>query len=333
MLIEWLIPIRTTDLSHLGNSNLASIRLRTAVAAAAAGQEGIKNQFTDGFDAPQPDVLIVGKIDAVSDPRRIQRWIARLNFVKKNSRTAIVIDYTDHHIIQNTNLSNFYKIALELASHVVCSSQILRRAISNYYSGPIAIIDDPIEVPITSPVKKNNSIPTAMWFGHASNVPYLIEFLREQYKYQEHARLIALTNLYPFPKQLSDLISGDHLRNLEINIIPWTLDAMIKVAALSNVCWIPAGDQDPRKAGASSNRLLTALALGLPTAASALDSYIYLKDYYIQINSSEIYEQLLYPEKYFEKLIAIQKTIQKENTKEIIGERWLHFVTEKVESY
>jgi hypothetical protein len=36
-------------------------------------------------------------------------------------------------------------------------------------------------------------------------------------------------------------------------------------------------------------------------AASALDSYIYLKDYFIQINSSETYEQLNYPEKCFEK--------------------------------
>jgi|GEM_PF-701992 hypothetical protein len=333
MLIEWLIPIRTTDLLHLGNSNLASIRLRTAVGAAAAEQAGMRNQFTDGFDAPHPDVVIVGKIDITSDPMRLHRWIDRLRTISKKSRTAIVIDYTDHHLIRNTDLSAFYNRALEFASHLVCSSRILQRGLSSYYSGPISVIGDPIEVPILSPVEKNNSIPTAMWFGHASNLPYLIDFLRDNYRHKEPARLIAMTNLYPLPKQISELMSGDHLRNLEINVIPWSREDMIKVSTIADVCWIPAGVDDPRKNGASANRLLTALALGLPTAAGALDSYSYLKDHFVNLPSSEVYEQLEYPHGYFDVTKAAQIRIQSENCFEAIGEEWLSFIYWLAESF
>jgi hypothetical protein len=326
MLIEWLIPIQTADLSLLRKSNLASIRLRTAVGAAAAEQAGMRNQFTDGFEAPHPDVVIVGKIDTTSDPRRLQRWIDRLSTISKKSRTEIVIDYTDHHLIRNTDLSNFYNRALGFASQVICSSRMLKKGLSHYYAGPISVIDDPIEVPILSPVKKYNSIPTAMWFGHASNLPYLIEFLRENYRHKEPARLIAMTNLYPLPKQISELMSGDHLRNLEINVIPWSREDMIKVSAIADVCWIPAGVDDPRKNGASANRLLTALALGLPTAAGALDSYSYLKDHFVKLPSSEMYEQLAYPHGYFDVTKAAQTRIESENCFEAIGEKWLSFI-------
>jgi hypothetical protein len=331
MLIEWLIPMQTADLSLLRKSNLASIRLRTAVGAAAAEQAGMRNQFTDGFDAPHPDVIVVGKIDSTSDPRRLQRWIDRLSFVRKKSHTAIVIDYTDHHLIRNTDLSNFYNRALEFASQVICSSRMLKKGVSDYYAGPISVIDDPIEVPILSPVEKHNSIPTAMWFGHASNLPYLIEFLIDNYRYKEPARLIAMTNLYPLPKQISELMSGDHLRNLEINVIPWSREDMIKVSTIADVCWIPAGVDDPRKNGASANRLLTALALGLPTSAGKLDAYMSYKDYFLEINSNEVYEQLIEPEKYYDMVIDAQSRICQQSTTTNIEKKWLSYITEKTE--
>jgi hypothetical protein len=321
MLIEWLVPMRTADLSLLRKSNLASVRLRAVVGAIAAEEEGAQNQFPDGYSAPSPQVIIVGKIDNITDPKRAERWINRLVNIK--SSTKIVVDYTDHHLARNTENTRFYKAAFDLCDHVICSSRMLAQNLAPHYTGPTSIIEDPIEVPILAPRKKDNTVPTALWFGHGSNLPYLIDFLCNGYRYSNPARLIAMTNLYPLPEELTTILNRPNLDDLEINIVPWSLDEMTQAAHLADMCWIPAGVTDPLKSGASSNRLLTALALGLPTAADPLDSYLPFRNFYFDLRSNEVINAIANSDQIFEKVKTAQNIISKNFSTEHIRKKWI----------
>ncbi len=319
--------MQTADLSLLRKSNLASIRLRTAIGAIAAEEQGAQNQFPDGYAAPMPQVIVVGKIDSISDPNRAERWINRLKSQK--SSATIIIDYTDHHLARNTENARFYRTALDLSDHVVCSSRMLAQNLASHYKGPTSIIEDPIEVPILEPRKKGNTVPTALWFGHGSNLPYLIDFLCNGYSYSNPARLIAMTNLYPLPEELTTILNRPNLDNLEINVVPWSRDDMIQAAHLADMCWIPAGVTDPRKSGASSNRLLTALALGLPTAADSLDSYLPFSNLYLNLRSNEVMTTMTNSDQIFEKVKIAQKIIAKSFTSEKIQNKWATMIVKE----
>ncbi len=327
MLIEWLVPLITDDISTLKTCNVASIRLRAAVGATAADESGYINQFPDGYAAQSPQVIIVGKIDNISDTSRAERWINRLTSLKSNAK--IIIDYTDHHLARNTKNARFYRAALDLCDHVVCSSRMLVQNLASHYNGPTSIIEDPIEVPILAPKLKKNTVPTALWFGHGSNLPYLIDFLCNGYNYSDPARLIAMTNLYPLPEDLTTILDRPNLDNLEINVVPWSIDDMIQAAHLADMCWIPAGVTDPLKSGASSNRLLTALALGLPTAADPLDSYLSFSNIYMNLRSNEIMNAIKNPEPLFEKVKIAQNVISKNYTDEKIRQKWASMIEEE----
>jgi hypothetical protein len=327
MLIEWLVPLITEEISTLKACNVASIRLRAAVGATAAKESGCTNQFPDGYAAPSPQVIVVGKIDNISDPNRAERWINRL--ISKKSSAKIIVDYTDHHLARNTENARFYRAALDLCDHVICSSRMLVQNLASHYNGPTSIIEDPIEVPILAPRKKGNTVPTALWFGHGSNLPYLIDFLCNGYSYSNPARLIAMTNLYPLPEELTTILNRPNLDNLEINIVPWSRDEMIQAAHLADMCWIPAGVTDPLKSGASSNRLLTALALGLPTAADPLDSYQSFSNIYMNLRSNEIMSAITNPAPLFEKVKIAQNVISRNYTDEKIRQKWASMIEEE----
>lgn len=329
MLIEWLIPAKTDNASKLKNSNLASIRLRTAIGASAVSEAGCINQFPDGYVGPSPHVIVVGKIDNISDPRRAERWINRL--ISQKYSAKIIIDYTDHHLARHTENARFYRTVLSLCDHVVCSSRMLVQNLALHYKGPTTIIEDPIEVPIQAPKPKKNTVPTALWFGHGSNIPYLIDFLCNTYSYQNPARLIAMTNLYPLPEDLTTILRKPNLENLEINVLPWSREDMIQAANLADMCWIPAGVTDPLKSGASSNRLLTALALGLPTAADSLDSYLPFSNIYLDLRSNEIMNAIKNPEPLFEKVKIAQNVISKNYTGASIRKKWVSMIKEEAQ--
>jgi hypothetical protein len=322
MLIEWLIPMKTSEIKNLTRSNLASVRLRAAVGAAAVEESGANNQFTDGFETKLPNVLVIGKVDNISDPQRAKRWTSRIASAKKKARTKIILDYTDHHLAGNSANSIFYRNILQFSDHVVCSSSMLAKHMSEQYAGQISVIEDPIEVPIQTPKSKRNAIPTALWFGHSTNLPYLIDFLTNRYQFSEPARLILMTNLYPMPTEVKRLLDKDNLKLLEINAIQWSLKDMVTAASLADVCWIPAGLNDARKSGASSNRLLTAIALGLPTAADRLDSYNDFKQFFIDLDDQNFNNQLKNPDHYFETIEAGQQIILEEFTGSKIGKKW-----------
>ena len=66
MKIQWLIPIPNCTIEHAQKSNLASIRLRSALSSVEFINMGHEVTFTDGHGSNYPDTLLVGKIDNIN---------------------------------------------------------------------------------------------------------------------------------------------------------------------------------------------------------------------------------------------------------------------------
>lgn len=101
---------------------------------------------------------------------------------------------------------------------------------------------------------------------------------------------------------------------------------MVASADLCDLCIIPSDPRDRRKAGVSSNRLLTALALGLPTAADRLDSYIEHESYFADIRSPQFEGMLENPAAWHEAVRAAQSGPLKAYGEMEIGRRWLNLI-------
>jgi len=102
---------------------------------------------------------------------------------------------------------------------------------------------------------------------------------------------------------------------------------MVAVASISDVCWIPTGLHSKRKSGASSNRLLTALALGLPVAADELESYLPFRKYFASLRTPEFSIFMHAPDAYFEQVSEAQALIAQHYTQDAIGRQWLSALT------
>ncbi len=282
---------------------------------------GFECIVTDGQSYKSTDLIIVGKIDCFSDPSRSMRWLAYMAD-GKNRGAKILIDYTDNHLGQDSPVGRFYKAALNLADGIIVSSELLRDQIRNYFSGYSEVIEDPIEVEIIAPKRRTANFPSALWFGHASNLPYLIAYL-EKAQPSSLKHLTTLSNFENCPLLLERLMYAAKNLKICLNITPWTVTNVVKTAKRCDVSIIPAGLYDDRKKGASSNRLITSFALGLPTAADPIQSYREFKDYFFDLNHGNFPEFFKNFEKYQSKLIYAQEILRSRFTKDLIGIRWI----------
>jgi hypothetical protein len=82
----------------------------------------------------------------------------------------------------------------------------------------------------------------------------------------------------------------------------------------------------PQKIGASSNRLLTALALGLPVAADNVMSYLDFSNSYCDIRSHEFRDLLKNPLMFKDKINNVQNTVLPSYDMNVIEKDWEQFL-------
>jgi hypothetical protein len=324
--VEFLIDCNSESecIENLKLNHLASVRLRTAVSAVAAKKLNFTVLCSDGLNDTTSNILVVGKITNITDVNRPSRWLNKISKLK-SLNTKIVIDYTDHHIDENSDRGDFYRKSIKFADAVVCSSVFLKKELKRYFDGPIYIIEEPIEVPIIPPVEKNNDTKNILWFGHESNLPYLFNCLLNIFDDNIHARLILMTNVVPFPKEYCELLSIKKLENIDINVVPWSSEDLIKAASMCDFCILPTGYMNTKKAGASSNRLVTSLALGLPVLSDNLHSYQKFSEYFEILNTSNLIKYTNTLNYDFQNIKKSQKLIASNFSKEFIISAWQKF--------
>jgi hypothetical protein len=324
---DWLLPSTTNSIDVLAQSNLASVRLRAALSVVAGRRAGITiGTCRDNLPSKTTTHLLVGQIENQTDPTRVQRWLSYIMTAKEQG-CKVVIDYTDHHLSIPGDRADFYMQALPMVDSVITSSSLLARSLASWHSGEITVIEDPVEVDIMAPRAKSDSRKTGLWFGHATNLPYLLDYLLHRFTFRGPLRLIVMSNLHPLPDNIVHVLQKTpRLANLEINAIPWSLDSMQAAAGFADFCLLPAGVNDPKKQGASANRLLSALALGLPTVADVLDSYDPFRPYFTNLSSPDIDRFFETPETEFHRVRDAQRSIISRYTLAALGEEWVSWL-------
>jgi hypothetical protein len=102
---------------------------------------------------------------------------------------------------------------------------------------------------------------------------------------------------------------------------------MVKTALQCHTCIIPVGIDNLKKAGVSSNRLLTALALGLPTCADKVDSYLHFNDSFGDLRSPEFHDMLARPMLWHERVQKAQDEVLPHYAFQALGKQWLDLLT------
>lgn len=291
--LHCLINAPPCPISCLESSHLASIRMRAVLAIKAA--KALNWRVTYGEDIQgSPNILLIGKIGSDNIEIRQSLWLKKILHAKNTGK--IFLDYTDHHLGFTSPMSVFYREAIKEVDGCIVPSKAMAGLLAQHWPGEIITIEDPIEIQPLFPKTQFNMPVTLLWFGHSSNVEFLIDFLATGFSIGDRIRLIVLSNEAGINLFLgSNLVS---LANIEFSVGLWSLDSMVSASKVADICIIPSDTNNPRKMAVSSNRLISALALGLPVAAENLISYTDFSDYYCHLRSSQFREMLVNPQEF-----------------------------------
>ena len=323
MKIHWLIPGNYNSIEDISKSQLASIRMRSGLVAKYASD--IQIEFSSGDHVDQKaDVIVVGKIGGDCHNGRDDLWLKYLTKARKQSK-IIVIDYTDNHLaFINTPMGVFYKNILPIIDKAIVPSSRMSVLLSQFFQKEITIIEDPLEIESISPKipTHKNKIPF-LWFGHSTNITYLIKYLQNHLLCDIGIRLTVLTNT-----QGIELLSTQKINlpsTIELDISEWTLQNMINAAKQNDACLIPSDLNDLRKSGVSSNRLITAFALGLPVSADILESYAPFSEYFHNIRDEPLSVFIKQLNLYVKKCELAQANVVSEFRQGNIVKKWNSF--------
>ena len=264
------------DLSH---SNLASHRLRLAVAA--KGYEDLQSGSVTVGDnlTGNPDTLLVGKIGAQQIETRAPFWLEGMEKVE-NSGGRVILDYTDNHLTHHTVMTPFYERALYLAHQIVVPSEGMRTSLPEVLRPRVVVIPDALEYVPVPP--RQTSTRKGVWFGHGSNLPYLIDYFQKKpvAKYFEELTICSDS------ATLAALLKSSALRAMPtVKGVVWSVENQRIAILRADFCFLPVGANDQRKSGAGPNRLMTSLCLGVPVFTQRLDSYSPFIDCFVDIDS------------------------------------------------
>lgn len=329
MKIHWLLPFKIDNLNQIKEVNLASVRLRLGTIIQNIHGSSLEISVGENI-VNNPEVLVIGKLQSSND-QALKFWLSKIRLAKDNG-AKIIIDYTDNHLFGNDSFyKSFYEELFSYADEAIVSSSFLKLQLRTKFNNPISIIEDAIEVSPIKPKKTKNSNPiNILWFGHASNIEYLIEFINN-WNLENTKVLYILSNEQGL--SILNQVQFNVPKNLSIKIGIWSIDTMINAAGLCDLAIIPSDTNDPRKAGASSNRLITAIALGLPTAADMIDSYKEFDKYYVDIRSEKFTNLLENPNAFHSLILEAQEKIVSNFTKKAIGQKWIRFFSNLNQSH
>jgi len=324
--IQWLLDGNPLTPQQASISNVASIRMRAALSMQLDIAGISVNVSPNLIINKDTNIIGVGKISLVNDSNKGEKW---LNLIKhyKSKGAIIFIDYTDNHLRDSNKGSSLYDSYFKILSesdYVVTSSLYLERSIKSKFNIKTFVIEDPLEIEIL-PVKNIlQESPTGLWFGHASNLNFLFSFL-QNYNPKSKIRIIVMSNLDRIPPELIRTLEESISPLIDLVYTSWSIDNMKIAASLSDFCIIPCDIKDERKAGVSSNRLITALALGLPCFADNAESYIEFSDFYTPLSPN--FTELFYinPDLFLKKTIHSQSMLLDKFSKQKIMGSWHKF--------
>ena len=324
MRVHWLFPV-PMSISAARRLHLASVRLRLAVACSAQEECGYFVSIGERLP-PDVQVLIVPKIGSDDIDRRSYRWLSIILEARRRG-TRVILDYTDHHLGFDSPMRSFYESVIQLCDLCVVPSAYLKTVLSAVRQMNIIEIRDALEYPIFPVRPQKSSEPIALWFGHGTNFSYLVNFLSEN-NIGNHCASLEIVSSDDVVKWVNE-----HRRLIRMACVKarkWSVDALQEAALVSDVSLLPLGLTDPRKAGASSNRLITSFALGLPVITQSISSYGEYRIFYTDIDEDDFLSVLRNPTRGHKKVHLAQRNIVPNYDPKAIGALWVSAVRDLV---
>ena len=333
--IAWLISnLKTNDFAELFNTELASTRMRAGVCISGCQKEGF-TVLPPNFRDPSydPDVVFMAKFVPDSntgqylDDSGVRRdlWLRKIDSLARKNK-KLILDYTDNHFTKEGIVGDFYREIKDFVSGLILPSQKMRTNIIDDWDRFTAIIPEPVEVDFIKPDRKKPAYSemTALWFGHISNLTYLLDYMANQMHVAPPKHLIILTN--NMPEEAVREGAKRAPKNMKVTLAPWSKDNMRRAAKGSHYCIIPSSKNDSRKNGVSPGRLLTSFALGLPVIAEGLDSYLPFSKFFAIVGTESAELLAKNPSTYHEKIREAQKLVRENYTVDAIEKEWVQVV-------
>ena len=324
MRIHWYLPTTASDISELSKTPLASIRLRALPSIIGFEKNGFKVSFGEKYNSNERlDVAVFGKLgDPIDVPVRMDNWTAEIRKLKTEGVT-IIVDYTDHHLLINSNLTKFYLDNINIADIIAVPSPQMIQSLKKITNSKIILIEDALEIEALHPRNHKNIITEILWFGAKSNLKYLVEYI-EKIEYDKQLNINVLID-----KKGMEWLKSTQFKNkaqISIKAQLWSVSNMVEVAKKCDFSLIPSDVNDVRKSGAGSNRLITSLALGLPVLATNLSSYESYKEYFTDIEKTSIKEMIDKLSSMQDIVIDAQVNIINKFSMENIGVKWSEII-------
>lgn len=283
--VAWLVSnVKTADPDELLHTELASSRMRAGVCIRACRQAGIPVLPLNLVGTDElPTVAFMSKYVHDSGANlylhdggaRWDFWTEQVARIKA-AGGRLIVDYTDHHLAGDDMRTKWYRHILPQVDGMVVPSEKMAENARAYWDGPLWLIPEPIEVPILPPrplpdLSQPGSRLQALWFGHNSNLSYLYRFIQNEMHNCPPMDVTILTN--HLDTQQLKAVTANGPKDNQWRVGKWSVPAMVEAAKGCHVALIPSDAKDPRKNGASNNRVVTALALGLVPVATIIESY------------------------------------------------------------
>ena len=292
MRIHFLNRLEGADHEVFRQSVLASDRLRTLPALLAARSLGWN--ITSGETvAKATDLVVVSKIGDWEIDRCEAAWLSEIR-LSKITGARIAVDYTDHHLASASTQTSFYRRALELADQIIVPSDAMKNELHNVTKVPISVVEDRLEYPPMPPKAVKGGANTALWFGHQSNLLFLANYLENWPSRAVNTTLLVVC-VAGGEVLLGEYLTGKNI-HLSIRYLPWSISSLALAARQADVVVIPS-DLTSHKRYASTNRLVTSLALGLPTVATPLPSYVEFEGCFANLGEARGDSTIVSPEK------------------------------------
>lgn len=279
---------------------LASTRLQLGPARVAAEQLGLKikaiNLRSEEANCIQkigrPKCCIIGKLNHPDTNFADRITMANLAGIAllKSRGVPTAITYCDNSASAlHSPISTLYQSLLHHGDYIIYPSQTMlnygqqwTKELSNQQH---RVIEDPCFLP-TQPFRMLSKKERCkiIWFGHNSNLGYLINQLKQIIHNCNADLSYELTILSDenscirVKKHFTNITKSN---NWTLRLVRWDTKnqptQLGKELSRCHICLIPSDPKDPRKRGASHNRAVDALISGCAVIAAPLPSYVELK--------------------------------------------------------
>jgi hypothetical protein len=319
--IHWLLPYPDLNIEKIQSHTMASVRFRSGPSISA--WLNLPGTFCSAGDSVPALVsyLFIGKIRFDAGLNRGEDWLSQIHAAKQ-SGAKIYLDYTDDHIGIGSEAGNFYAKALNFVDACIVPSDAMKTIVSAYIDTDVFVIPDPLEIEPQSVHYKVHNPKRLFWFGHSTNAPFLTQFINSLPQSLDPVQLIALSN----ESGVSSIRHKIFHPAVEVRVDLWSADKMLLLSKYADVCIIPSSATVRNKLGASANRLITAFALGLPTAAERLSSYLPYSDFFTDIRSPDFFNLLENPLAFLDRTKQSQIAGTEDFSVSRIGARWVELL-------